>query len=72
MPKRDTIDAIRRLNPTAAPEFLGEFSTEALSDYLDRLETASRGPAIDTLTEFAAGPRGELAVGARLLSQPGR
>ena len=39
MPKRDTIDAITRLNPTANPEFLSEFSGEELDQYLGRLST---------------------------------
>ncbi|MGB2988099.1 MAG: hypothetical protein WBE26_19705 [Phycisphaerae bacterium] len=37
MPKSDTIDAIRNLNPTATPGFLAEFSNDDLSEYLDRL-----------------------------------
>ena len=37
MPKSDTIDAIRRLNPTAKPGFLAEFSNNELAEYLDRL-----------------------------------
>jgi len=38
MPKSDTIAAILRLNPTADPEFLVEFSNAELIDYLRRLE----------------------------------
>jgi hypothetical protein len=37
MPKGDTISAIRRLNPTAQPAFLAEFSIDDLQRYLDRL-----------------------------------
>ena len=37
IPKSDTIDAIRRLNPTAKPDFLAEFSNNELAEYLDRL-----------------------------------
>ena len=46
MPKRDTIDAIAKLNPTANPEFLSEFSGEDLDQYLGRL---SNRPADDPL-----------------------
>jgi len=46
MTKRDTIDAITRLNPTANPEFLAEFSGEELDRYLDRL---SNRPTDDPL-----------------------
>jgi hypothetical protein len=35
--KAQTIEAIRRLNPTADTEFLAGFSEEDLSDYLARL-----------------------------------
>ena len=38
MPKTDTIEAIRKLNPTARPEFLVEFSNGELRDYLRQLE----------------------------------
>lgn len=44
MPKGDTIAAIMKLNPTADPGFLSEFSNGELSDYLDRLANA-RGAA---------------------------
>jgi hypothetical protein len=37
IPKSDTIDAIRRLNPTAKPDFLAEFSNNELAEYLGRL-----------------------------------
>lgn len=37
MPKQETITAIRKLNRTADPGFLAEFSGDDLSDYLDRL-----------------------------------
>jgi len=43
MPKSDTIDAIRRLNPTASPGFLAEFSNNDLGEYLDRLTGAAYG-----------------------------
>ncbi len=48
MTKSDTIDAIRRLNPTANPDFLAGFSSDELYRYLDRLTGAStRRPAND-------------------------
>ncbi len=37
MPKGDTIHAILKLNPTAAPDFLAGFSAEELDNYLQRL-----------------------------------
>ena len=37
MPKGDTIAEIMKLNPTADPGFLAEFSIRELSDYLRRL-----------------------------------
>jgi len=40
MPKGDTIAEIMKLNPTADPGFLSEFSNDELSDYLDRLANA--------------------------------
>ena len=35
--RRRTIAGIRRLNPTAAPDFLAQFETAALRDYLEHL-----------------------------------
>jgi hypothetical protein len=40
MCKREVIDAILRLNPTAKPAFLAEFSLEDLNDYLRHLRSA--------------------------------
>jgi hypothetical protein len=37
MSKRDMIDRIRRLNPTAQPEFLADFDEDDLLDYLRQL-----------------------------------
>jgi hypothetical protein len=37
MLKSDTIAAIMRINRSAAAEFLAEFATEDLQNYLDRL-----------------------------------
>jgi len=42
MSKRDLIDQIRRLNPTARPEFLAEFEEQALLDYLRQLSDLHR------------------------------
>lgn len=40
MTTRDqTLESIVRLNPTAAPEFLAEFSNDELARYLDRLNS---------------------------------
>ena len=46
MPKSDTIDAIRNLNPTATPGFLAEFSNDDLSEYLGRLISAPGGHSV--------------------------
>ncbi len=37
MTKREVIEAIRKLNPTAQPEFLAEFSENQLAQYLEQL-----------------------------------
>ena len=37
MTKRELIDRIRRLNPTARPDFLADFSEDDLQDYLHQL-----------------------------------
>lgn len=37
MPKADTIAAITKLNPSADPAFLSQFSNRELDDYLHRL-----------------------------------
>lgn len=41
--KNQTLESIVRLNPTAAPEFLAEFSHEELALYLDRLNSLRPG-----------------------------
>ena len=41
MTRNSTIDAIRTLNPTASPEFLAEFSSDELTQYLQRLNRVS-------------------------------
>lgn len=46
MPKSDTIDAIRKLNPSANPDFLAEFSKDQLGEYLDRLASATAGRSV--------------------------
>jgi hypothetical protein len=42
MNKRQLIDEIRRFNPTAQPKFLSQFDEEALEQYLNNLQAASR------------------------------
>ena len=44
MPKSDTIAAIRRINPTAVPEFLSRFSNDDLQRYLGRLNEVNGRP----------------------------
>lgn len=40
MDKRQLIDEIRRLNPTAQPQFLAQFGDAALVQYLEHLQDA--------------------------------
>lgn len=40
MSKRQLIDDIRLLNPTARPQFLAQFDETALQQYLDHLRAA--------------------------------
>jgi hypothetical protein len=42
MSKRETIDRIRRLNPTAQPEFLATFEDADLLAYLHQLQELDR------------------------------
>lgn len=42
MNKRDIIDRIRRLNPTARPEFLASFAVDDLLAYLHQLQELER------------------------------
>ena len=63
MPKCDTIEAIRRLNPTATPEFLVEFTNDELADYLGRLQIASRPQSPGALIESRAEPCATTTVG---------
>lgn len=37
MTKREIIDHIMEVNPSARPEFLADFSRESLAEYLDHL-----------------------------------
>lgn len=37
MTKREIIDQIMEVNPSARPEFLAEFSHESLAEYLEHL-----------------------------------
>ena len=56
MTKSDTIEAIRRLNPTANPDFLAGFSGDELYRYLDRLNgTSARRLANDPVHAFEPG-----------------
>ena len=41
--KDQTLESIVRLNPTANPEFLAEFSHDELARYLDRLNSLRPG-----------------------------
>lgn len=42
MTKREMIDKIRRLNPTAKPDFLADFAEEDLLAYLHQLTEVER------------------------------
>jgi hypothetical protein len=42
MNKRELIDDIRRMNSTAAPQFLAQFDEAALKQYLEHLEDAQK------------------------------
>ena len=42
MTKRELVDRIRRLNPTAQPEFLAHFTEEDLLAYLHQLQEIAR------------------------------
>jgi len=42
MSKRQLIDDIRKLNLTAQPQFLAQFDEDALKQYLEHLEGASK------------------------------
>ncbi|GMU22737.1 MAG: hypothetical protein AMXMBFR13_28220 [Phycisphaerae bacterium] len=42
MSKREIIERIQRLNPTAQPEFLASFSDEDLLAYLQQLQEVAR------------------------------
>jgi hypothetical protein len=43
MSKRQLIDDIRQLNPTAQPQFLAQFDEEELQQYLDHVKSALGG-----------------------------
>ena len=43
MSKRQLIDDIRQLNPTAQPQFLAQFDEEELQEYLDHVKSALGG-----------------------------
>ena len=38
MSKREIIDRIMEINPSARPEFLAEFSQETLAEYMNNLD----------------------------------
>lgn len=57
MSKRETIDRIRRLNPTAMPEFLATFQQLDLLAYLHQLQELDR-----ERREMPAKPRTEPAM----------
>jgi len=61
MPKSDTIEAILKLNPTAEPQFLAEFSNEELLAYLDRLTGPGRLVASADRASPEARPAGRAA-----------
>ncbi len=42
MTKREAIDLIRRINPTAQPDFLADFQQEDLLAYLHQLQEVER------------------------------
>ena len=60
MPKGDTIAEIMRINRSARAEFLSEFSSEDLAQYLDRLNIR-RAVACDRMKPRPHSP-GETAV----------
>lgn len=80
MTKTDMIDAITRLNRTAHPTFLAEFSLKDLQDYLDRLHSLSNkihaSPRLvrdhDPCVAPAGGPRGDRALSSLGSSEPSR
>lgn len=55
-PKSQTIEAIRKLNPTASPDFLVAFPNDELARYLDRLTMSAvrkRNAPLDDLVLLA-------------------
>lgn len=53
MSKRDLIDRIRRLNPTARAEFLASFNEDDLLAYLHQLQEVEREHRLAERTEPA-------------------
>ena len=47
MPKGDTVEAIMKMNPSATPEFLAEFTHDELARYLKRLQNLPTPMAYD-------------------------
>lgn len=64
--KSDTIVEIMRHNPSASADFLDGFASETLSDYLQRLEGASR--ARRAIEELLRAPRATRPASAALLA----
>ena len=62
MSKRELIDRIRVLNPTAPTSFLAKFPEAELNEYLSHLVDTSPSrltamPSVTTVTELYRGPR---------------
>jgi len=53
MSKRDLIDRIRRLNPTAQPAFLASFNEDDLLAYLHQLQEVEREQRLQEQVEPA-------------------
>ena len=60
MTKRELIDGIARLNPSAGAEFLAQFDVKDLQDYLEHLQWVCP-PALDHLAQAAQTPAPEAA-----------
>ncbi len=53
MSKRETINQIRRLNPTAQPEFLASFEQDELLAYLHQLQELERDRRLESSRQRA-------------------
>lgn len=68
MTKREIIDEIIKLNPSASPQFLAGFSERELADYLGQLvgiSNGTRGAARPDVRVSALGGLGATAVRGR-------